>query len=308
MSEAAPPPDPEAAATGDASATAKDANATAQDAITTAQAADGTAMAADGTALVDEAIVEPSVLTLTMPLLVLAVGAAVMVLRLVPGPVATWLADYASFDNLPEATQLHVDDLLLVPIASVLVVFCRVSMGLRMLGPFRPILIALAFYQTGVLAGSVFMAAVLAVVTCLRPRLANGLLPYFGRLTVLLSCVVLIELMVLLLGHHLESEYILQASVFPIVVLCLSADGFARVLSSDGLGPAIWRGTTTVAIAATISTIGNIDEFADFLFEFPEFVLVEIALILFISTRMKWDLLARSQPDGSRSDDSKSDG
>lgn len=228
--------------------------------------------------------------------IIMAIGLILMTLRSVKGPVGDWLSRWASFEDLPEATQLHVDDLLLVPAASVAVVFCRVALGLRMLGPFRPILIALAFYQTGVLAGSIFMATVLVIVVGLRPGLPNGLLPYFGRLSVLLSCVVLVELVALLLGHHLQSEHVLQAAVFPIVVLCLSADGFARVLSKSGLRPAVWRGCVTIGIAATISTIGGIDEVADFLMKFPEFILVEIALIMFISTRMKWSLLEAIQP------------
>lgn len=227
---------------------------------------------------------------------IMAVGLILMTLRSVKGPVGDWLSRWACFAALPEATQLHVDDLLLVPAASVAVVFCRVALGLRMLGPFRPILIALAFYQTGVLAGSVFIAAVLVIVAGLRPGLSNGLLPYFGRLSVLLSCVVLIELIALLLGHHLQSEHVLQAAVFPIVVLCLSADGFARVLSKSGLRPAVWRGCVTIGIAAAITTIGEIDEVADFLMKYPEFILVEIALIMTISTRMKWGLLEAIQP------------
>lgn len=223
-------------------------------------------------------------------------GLSLMILRVTPGPVANWLDLHGSFENLPLETQLHIDDLLLVPAASVLVVLSRLTLGLRMLGPFRPILIALAFYQTGVLAGAVFMVVVLVVVGVIRPRLQRGLLPYFGRLSVLLACVVLLELLALLLGNHFRSDDLLQAAVFPIVVLCLSADGFARVMAKDGTRQAIHRGTVTLLIAIAISVLGGIPEVARFLFQFPEFVLIEIAALLVISTHMKWDLLGKLLP------------
>ena len=63
------------------------------------------------------------------------------------------------------------------------------------------------------------------------------------------------------------------------------------------MGPAAWRGTVTVAIAALISTIGAVTEVAEFLFRHPEFVLVEIGAILLIATHMKWGLFEKRQPD-----------
>ncbi|MCK5941081.1 MAG: hypothetical protein KAI24_03850, partial [Planctomycetes bacterium] len=172
----------------------------------------------------------------------------------------------------------------------VLVVFCRVSLGLRMLGPFRPVLIALAFYQTGVLAGTVFLVAVMWIVVGLRPRLGRGMLPYFGRLSVLLCTVVVIELVALLLGDTMRFDWLVEAAAFPIVVLCLSADGFARVVTDEGVRAATMRGVVTVALAAAISTIGSIEVVAEFLFDHPEFVLIEIALVMWLSIYATWGL------------------
>lgn len=229
-------------------------------------------------------------------LVVLSVGAALMTLRVVDGPIAQWLAAHASLETLPEASLGRVDDLLLVPAASVLVVFCRVTLGLRMLGPFRPILIGLALYQTGTLTGVVFLLFVLSVVVLVRPRLRTGLLPYFGRLGTLLSLVVLFEIAMLLVGAGIGSDELLRVAVFPIVVLCLCVDGFARVLSKQGLVPAAWRVFVTIAIAVVVAQFGTVESFANFLFAFPEFVLVEIGVIMCISTRMNWQLLRKYLP------------
>jgi len=243
-----------------------------------------------------DALPGPARLSWWVPLLLAAAGVTLMVLRVGDGPMARWLMANVSFEALPLDAQAHVDDLLLVPAASVLVVFCRITLGLRMLGPFRPILIGLAFYQTGVVPGTLFIAVIMAVVALLHPRLNRGAVPYFGRLTVLLAIVVIAELFVLLVGTHLRSAPMMEAAVFPIIVLCLSADGFARVLGTDGVAQAVWRGAVTVLLAVLISTLGNVDVIADFLFAFPELVLVEIAAILVISTRMDWGWFATPGP------------
>lgn len=228
-------------------------------------------------------------------LVVAAVGLLLMACRLVDSGIARALAAHASFDALPADVQGHVHILLLVPFGSLIVVLVRLTLGLRMLGPFRPILIGAAFYQTGVLLGATFMAAVLAIVLVLRPRL-EGRMPYFGRLSVLLCTVVLVEVVVLLLGAGLASEDVMRAAVFPIVVLCLTADGFARVLESDGIQQAVWRGVTTIAVAAAISGLGAYQPVRGFLFRFPEFVLIEIAAITMISTWLPLGLLSRWNP------------
>jgi hypothetical protein len=228
-----------------------------------------------------------------VPVALVALGCGVMIARSWPGPLSDWLEDQISFHKLKEHSQQHVDDLLLVPLAAVLVVLCRVGLGLRMLGPFRPVLIGLAFYQTGVLAGTAFLVAVMLLVVVLRPRLGRGMLPYFGRLSLLLCAVVVLELVALMLGAALRLETLLDAAVFPIVVLCLSADGFARVVTEEGPAAAAMRGVVTVCLAAVISALGYIEPLAQFLFDYPEFVLVEIALVIWISAKCRWGLLER---------------
>lgn len=246
-----------------------------------------------------EAVEIPSVksrVPLWPPLIIAAVGVLTMMLRLTESSVAVALAAYVSFDALPAEVRGHVEVVLLVPFASILVVFTRTTLGLRMLGPFRPILIGLTFYQTGMILGTTFMVMVLAVIVALRPGLEGRGIPYFGRLSVMLAIVVLAELVVLLVGAAVASDGLMRAAVFPIVVLCLTADGFARVLERDGPREALSRGATTVAIGATISALGRIPSFARFLFEFPEFVFVEIAAIIIVSTRWRRGLFDHGHP------------
>jgi hypothetical protein len=68
------------------------------------------------------------------------------------------------------------------------------------------------------------------------------------------------------------------------------------VLSENGLHNAIWRGGTTVAIAAAINAISYIPGVAILAFDHPELVLVEIAAIFVIGSRMNWSLLESWNP------------
>lgn len=166
-----------------------------------------------------------------------------------------------------------------------------------MLGPFRPILIAIGMKGTGIGLGVLYMVAVLVTILVVRPRLlAGNWLPYFGRLSVLLALVVLVQVTVLLFALHLGFEPLVRTALFPIVVLTLAADGFARALSDEGRASAIWRGGSTLTVALAVLFIDRIPGFGEVLIRFPELVLVEIGLILLFANALDYRLLRNLNP------------
>lgn len=152
-----------------------------------------------------------------------------------------------------------------------------------MLGPFRPILIAAAFQSVGVLPGVVFMVVVLGVTLLLQRPLNSELRPYYGRLAIMLCVVVLLEITAAISGSAFEWAWLSRAVFFPIVVLTLTTDSFARVLAHEGSAQALWRGATTLVAALVSSTLFAVGPIRSAMVDYPETVLLIVALIVLIS-------------------------
>jgi len=162
-------------------------------------------------------------------------------------------------------------------------VFFRLVLGIRLLGPFRSILIAVAFQITGILPGLLFLAMVIGIVVAVRPLIKAIRMPYFARVSVILSAVASIMIIALLSSAWLDIESLRRVAYFPIVVLCLTAEGFARTLSKEGLWSATWRGTMTAIVALLITLLSEINGFRNLFLYFPELLIMQIGCIVAIA-------------------------
>lgn len=206
------------------------------------------------------------------------------------------LARALSFEALPAAVTAQLRLVLLVPLGAVVVVLFRLTLGVRVLGPFRPILIAIALQLTGIGAGLVFLILVMASIAVIRPLVRGAGLPYFARVAVLVTTVALFVVGTVLAGHWLKADGLLQVAFFPIVVLCLVAESFARILHDEGAPSAVWRATTTIAAALTITGIAAVPGLLDTLLAFPELTLLSLAATVWIARRLDFRVLATWNP------------
>jgi hypothetical protein len=210
-------------------------------------------------------------------------------------PLSALLWRHVSLLSLDDHAQARALSILMVPVGSLLVVTCRLTLGLTMLGPFRPILIALALEKTGILPGSAFVVVIFLIVALLRPRLHGDWLPYFGRLSVLLAIVGVVVVATALVGVALHWPVLERMTYFPIIVLSLAADGFARQIAESGMRVAAWRASNTVLLAIVINLVFLIPEVPAALICYPELTLTIIAAMIVIATRMRWELLQREK-------------
>jgi hypothetical protein len=82
---------------------------------------------------------------------------ALMAAKLSGLPGTESLAEHASLASMSEALRDKIVHILFVPFGALLVVLVRLTLGLRILGPFRSILLAIAFQVTGILFGLAFL-------------------------------------------------------------------------------------------------------------------------------------------------------
>jgi len=217
-------------------------------------------------------------------LIVLASG--VIVLKQADWSGAEALRTTLSLESTYIQTLSGFNSILLVPLGGLMVVFIRLTLGIRMLGPFRPILIAIGLDGAGIVVGLTFFVLVLVVMLLIQPRLRGHKLPYFARLTILVSVVVLLEIAMVVAGNALDIEALVRTMYFPIVVLCLASEGFARVLTEEGRASAIWRAATTMGAAVLIQLVHEIPGLFELQLEYPEVVLALIGAIIIVGRGM----------------------
>jgi len=215
-------------------------------------------------------------------------------------PTSEFLMRFFSLVDIPEQMQHRIRYILFVPFGAVLVVFSRLTLGIRVLGPFRSILIAVAFQITGIVLGLLFLAIVIGVIVAIRPLLKAIRLPYFGRVSVILSAVALMMVISFFFSRWLGVESLRQLTYFPIVVLCLTGEGFARTLTREGLRSAMWRGTMTVFVAVLITLLSQIPGFPYLLLRFPELLMVHLMCIVVIAEFLDLRLLQWLNPSVSK--------
>ena len=218
-------------------------------------------------------------------------------------PTADYLRQYVSLAELPAETHGRLAYVLFVPLGAILVVLCRLTLGIRVLGPFRSILLAVAFQITGILVGMAFLVVVIVVIVIVRPPLKAMRLPYFGRVSVLLSLISVIVIATILLGEWIGSGLLHRVAYFPIVVLCLTGDAFARTLVKEGAVSALWRGAMTATVAALLTFLSQLDWLRHLLLAYPELLVLQIGAIVAISEYLDLRLLQWLNPSADGEED-----
>lgn len=211
-------------------------------------------------------------------------------------PTASLLDRHLTLLNTPRGLQHTVKDILLVPIGALVVVTFRLTLGIRVLGPFRSILLAFAFVVIGVWLGLLFLAVTIAILVAIRPLIKSLSLPYFGRVSVMISAVALVMIAGTLLGGWLHARSVQDLAQFPIVVLVLVGEKVAVTVRRDGVRSGIWRAAMTALVGVAVTGIASIRGLDHMLLGHPELVLVEIALIVLVSSVCDWRLLERLNP------------
>jgi hypothetical protein len=211
-------------------------------------------------------------------------------------PTSDLLGRHVSLLNVPSALRGTVESILFVPLGALVIVVFRLTLGIRLLGPFRSILLAFAFVVTGIWTGLLFTFATVAVMVLVRPVIKAFGVPYFGRVSVMLSAVVLVMIAGTSSGVVLRVTSLSEVVRFPVVVLCLIGEAVAITIEREGIGSGLWRTVTTALVAVAVAGLASIGGLRHLLLAFPELVLTEMALIIIVSRSFAWRVLERLNP------------
>lgn len=211
-------------------------------------------------------------------------------------PTAEMLRHHVSLDNLTPALRGKVTDILFVPVGALVVVVFRLTLGLRVLGPFRSVLLAFALLATGAAVGVAFLAVTVGVLLLCRPLIKALRLPYFGRISIMLSTVAVAIVAGALVGSSLGYARLEEVAYLPVVVICLVGEAVARTVRREGVGSGTWRAVVTVLAAVLVALLVSLEPLRTRFAEYPELIFLPIAGIVVVSRFLDFRLLASLNP------------
>ncbi len=144
--------------------------------------------------------------------------------------------------NLP---GMHL--LLVMPMGAAIVVFVRSVLGWKTFGLFTPMLLALAYLQSGPIAGPVISTTAILIGMLAVPFLKALNLSRVGFLGTLIAIVVSA-----LGAMALEFRQPALVSAFPVVVTALIVERWWNAFEADGPKKAVRMTATTLAVALMI--------------------------------------------------------
>jgi hypothetical protein len=198
--------------------------------------------------------------------------------------------DY-SLLSLPIQTQSVYKVLLLIPVGAFFMVLMRNVIGVTTVGTFLPVLIALAFRETRLLAGLVLFVSLVGIGVALRFLLDRLRLLMVPRLAAVLVIVVLCLLVISVLSHRLGLETGLSVALFPIVILTIAIERVSIVWEEVGGKEAFVQGLGTLLVAAVAYLVMGMDIVEYLVFVYPELLLVVLAGILVLGRYRGYRLL-----------------
>lgn len=185
-----------------------------------------------------------------------------------------------SLYNLPVQAQTVYSILLLVPVGAFIIVLMRNLIGFRSFGTFMPVLIALAFRETGIISGITLFGVVVALGLIFRFYLERLRLLLVPRLTAVLTIVVILMVAVSIISNRMGIEVGLSVGLFPMVILAMVIERMSIVWEERGPSDALIEGAGSLAIAALAYLVMSIPLIQHMVFVFPESLLVLLGMTI----------------------------
>jgi hypothetical protein len=184
--------------------------------------------------------------------------------------------------SLPLQAQETYRVLLMVPIGAFIMLLLRNLVGIKTYGTFMPVLIALAFRETALIAGVSLFVVVVGFGLLVRFYLERLRLLLVPRLTAILILVVLLMAAVSVLSNRLGIEVGLSVALFPMVIMAMTIERMSVAWDERGAGTAIREGIGTLIVAALAYIVMSWPPLEHLVFVYPEVLLVLFALALLL--------------------------
>ncbi|MEJ2433639.1 MAG: 7TM domain-containing protein, partial [Pseudolabrys sp.] len=192
-----------------------------------------------------------------------------------------FLTTYSLY-SLPATQRAVFRVIMTIPIGVFVLVLLRNVIGLRGVGTFMPVLIALSFRDTHLLWGLVLFSVALAAGLIVRLYFDHLKLLLVARLGAIVMFVILFLAVVTVLSDKLKFEPGLSVALFPLVILTMTIERVSVIWDESGPAEAIRMAVFSLIIAAFCYLLMAAAPVQHLFFAFPELILVLMALTLLV--------------------------
>jgi len=196
-----------------------------------------------------------------------------------------------SLFSLPVNTQAVYRVILLIPVGAFLLVILRNIVGIKTFGTFMPVLIALAFRETGLFSGIALFVVLVFLGLSVRFYMERLKLLVVPRLAAVLIIVVGMMAVLSVVTHSLGIHRGLSVALFPMVILTMTIERMSIIWEERGPGEALWAGVGSLVTAALAFLVMNIKYVEHAVFVFPELLLVLLAATMLLGRYSGYRLL-----------------
>lgn len=196
-----------------------------------------------------------------------------------------------SFYNLPISSQEAYKIMLMIPFGVLVILLLRNVVGIQTLGTFTPVLIALAFGQTGIEFGIVFFVSIVFFGLLLRSYLEHLKLQMLPRLSIVLTFVVALIVFFGLISYKLDFQKGLSITLFPMVILTMTIERLSITWEERGANSALKIAIGTLITAAFANYLMSYPPLVYFVFTFPAVLLILVSFMLLMGRYNGYRLL-----------------
>jgi hypothetical protein len=182
--------------------------------------------------------------------------------------------------SLPLQTQDVYRILLMVPIGAFIMLILRNLVGIKTFGTFMPVLIAISFKWTSLLAGLILFCLVVGMGLLVRFYMERLKLLLVPRLTSVLIVVVLIMALVSVVSNRLGLEVGLSIALFPMIIMTMTIERVSVAWDERGPGYAMKMAAGSLVIASLAYLVMSWPPLEHLVFVFPEILLVLLGVTL----------------------------
>lgn len=175
--------------------------------------------------------------------------------------------------------------LMLLPLGAFLVALFKNVVGIKTFGVFLPVLVALALIQTGVTSGLILFSSIVFVVALISLPLEQWGIQYTSKIALMLIAVVVTSLLGIRLLHATQWLNASAPLFFPIIILTIISERFAKKVEEDGVKEALGLYAQTLVVTLFIYFVLSSTLIQQAVITFPEIIIALAGLNLLLG---KW--------------------
>jgi hypothetical protein len=201
------------------------------------------------------------------------------------------LLDRWSLFRLPDEYQRTFRILILVPIGALMICLLRNIVGFPTFGIFLPVLMALAFRNTGLAYGLGIFWGVVLIGYVVRRWIEKLRLLLVPRLSVILTLVIVCITVFALLGNKLGLREFMAVGLLPFVILTMTIERFFVIIEEAGAQEGLLTAAGSAGVATITYEILQLESLQLTFFVYPELLFAVAAVQVLLGRYTGYRLL-----------------